>query len=259
MDLGLQGRCVFITGGSKGIGLACAKGFLAEGARVAIASRQPGNIAAACAELAGDVFGITADFTQSAEAARAVAEVEQALGPIDVLVNSAGAARRTPPDELTTADWHAAMEAKYFSYIHAIDPVVKRMAARGSGVIVNVIGNGGKAPSPVHLPGGSANAALMLATAGLAQAYAARGVRVVGVNPGLTETDRVSEGFAATARLTGLGAEAVRQAAIERIPLGWIAEAREIADVVLFLASARASYVTGINLTLDGGAAPCIL
>lgn len=259
MDLGLQGRRVFITGGSKGIGLACAKGFLAEGARVAIASRHPSNIAAACAELGNDVIGITADFSKSTEAARAVAEVEQTLGPIDVLVNSAGAARRTPPDELTPADWHAAMEAKYFSYIHAIDPVVKRMAARGSGVIVNIIGNGGKSPSPVHLPGGSANAALMLATAGLAQAYAARGVRVVGVNPGLTETDRVAEGFAATARLTGLGADAVRQTALDRIPLGRIAEAREIADVVLFLASDRASYVTGINLTLDGGAAPSIL
>jgi NAD(P)-dependent dehydrogenase (short-subunit alcohol dehydrogenase family) len=95
------------------------------------------------------------------------------------------------------------MDAKFFSYIHVIDPLIKRMAARGSGVIVNVIGNGGKVASPIHVAGGAANAALMLATAGLANAYAGRGVRVVGINPGLTNTDRVAEGLRAEARLSG--------------------------------------------------------
>jgi len=110
---------------------------------------------------------------------------------------------RTPPDDLDAAAWRAAMDAKFFSYIHVIDPLIKRMAARGSGVIVNVIGNGGKVASPIHVAGGAANAALMLATAGLANAYAGRGVRVVGINPGLTNTDRVAEGLRAEARLSG--------------------------------------------------------
>ena len=140
------------------------------------------------------------DAQQAAGIARAV---EAALGPVGMLVNSAGAARRTPPAELTAAHWHAAMDAKYFPYIHAIDAVLPGMAQRGAGAVVNVIGMGGKLASPTHLPGGSANAALMLATAGLANAFAAKGVRINAVNPGLTATERMQEGLAAEARLSG--------------------------------------------------------
>jgi NAD(P)-dependent dehydrogenase (short-subunit alcohol dehydrogenase family) len=260
MDLGLHGKVVLVTGGSKGIGLACARAFLAEGARVAIVSRSADNLAAARAEI-GDVLGLTvaADLSDPAQAAAAMEAAEEKLGPIDVLVNSAGAARRTPPTDLTPAAWHAAMQAKYFTYIHAIDPVVKRMAARGSGVIVNVIGNGGKLAATTHLAGGAANAALMLATAGLATAYAPRGVRVVGVNPGLTDTDRVAEGMLADAKLSGLSVEDARARAVARIPLGRMARAEEIADVVVFLASARASYVTGVNISMDGATAPIVV
>ena len=258
MDLGLTGKVVLVTGGSKGIGLACARGFLAEGARVAIASRAAENVAAARAAL-GDALGIAADLTDAEQAAAMIEEVERRLGPIDVLVNSAGAARRTPPDDLTPAAWHAAMQAKYFTYIHAIDPTVKRMAARGAGVIVNVIGNGGKVASPVHLAGGAANAALMLATAGLATAYAGRGVRVVGVNPGLTETDRVAEGMLADARLAGLSVAEAQARAVAKIPMGRMARAEEVADVVVFLASARASYVTGVNIAMDGATAAVVV
>ena len=258
MDLGLNNKVVLVTGGSKGIGLACARAFLAEGARVAIASRAAENVAAARAAL-GDALGIAADLTDAEQAAAMVEEVERRLGPIDVLVNSAGAARRTPPDDLTPEAWHAAMAAKYFTYIHAIDPVVKRMAARGAGVIVNVIGNGGKVASPVHLAGGAANAALMLATAGLATAYAGRGVRVVGVNPGLTETDRVAEGMLAGARLAGLSVAEAQARAVAKIPMGRMARAEEVADVVVFLASARASYVTGVNIAMDGATAAVVV
>ena len=258
MDLGLTDKAVFVTGGSKGIGLACARAFLAEGARVAVVSRSTDNLARARAEL-GDVATIAADLGDADQAARAVAEAARALGPIDVLVNSAGAARRTPPDELSPAAWHAAMDAKYFSYIHVIDPVVKQMAARGSGVIVNVIGNGGKIASPVHLAGGAANAALMLATVGLATAYAKRGVRVLGLNPGLTETDRVAEGMAADARLAGISVEEARARAVARIPMGRMARPEEIADAVLFLASGRASYLSGVVISMDGTTVPVVV
>jgi NAD(P)-dependent dehydrogenase (short-subunit alcohol dehydrogenase family) len=258
MDLGITERHVLVTGGSKGIGLACARAFLDEGARVTIVSRSGENLEKAAAIL-GDVGLVAADLANPEEAARAVAEAEAAGGPVDILVNSAGSARRTPADDLSPDHYRAAMDAKFFSYINVIDPVVKRMAERGAGVIVNVIGNGGKIASPIHIAGGAANAALMLATAGLANAYAGRGVRVLAVNPGLTETDRVAEGLAADAAAQGITVEEARRRGVSRIALGRYARPEEIADVVVFLASGRASYVSGVSITMDGVAVPTII
>lgn len=257
MNLGLTDKIILITGGSKGIGLACAQSLADEGAKIAICSRSQANINTALALLPGAI-GVTADLTNPDEAAAMVAAVTAKLGPIDILVNSAGAARRTPPEELTPTAWAAAMSAKYFSYIFVIDPVIKQMAARKSGVIVNIIGNGGKVASPVHIAGGAANAALMLATAGLAAAYADQGIRVVGVNPGLTETGRVAEGLQSTARAAGQTIEQALTASIAKIPLGRMAAPEEVADTVTYLASARASYLTGITITMDGAQTPVI-
>jgi NAD(P)-dependent dehydrogenase (short-subunit alcohol dehydrogenase family) len=258
MDLGLSEKAALITGGSKGIGLACAGLLAQEGCRVAISSRDRGNLDAAAKRIAGCVVH-AADLTSAEEAARMVDAVEREIGPIDILVNSAGAAKRTPPDDLDPAAWRAAMDAKFFTYVHAIDPLIKRMAARGRGVIVNVIGNGGKVASPTHIAGGAANAALMLATAGLANAYASRGVRVVGINPGLTNTDRVAEGLRAEARLSGTSPEEALKRALQRIPLGRMAEPHEIASVVCFLASAQASYLSGVTITMDGVTTPMVV
>jgi len=258
MELGLAQKIVLVTGGSKGIGLACAAGFLAEGATVAICSRDQANIDRAVASLPG-VAGFAADLTDAGAAAAMVAAVESQLGPVDVLVNAAGAARRTPPDELKPEFWRAAMDAKYFSYINVIDPMVKLMAARRTGVIVNVIGVGGKVASATHLAGGAANAALMLVTAGLATAYAPRGVRVVGVSPGLTETDRVAEGMQSEARIAGISVEDARARAVARIPLGRMASTAEVADAIVYLASDRAAYITGVSIAMDGGTNPVIL
>lgn len=262
MDLGLTDKVVLITGGSKGIGLACAKAFLAEGARVAIASRSKVNLVAAERQLKSDgreVVKVAGDLIDAANARRMVAEVEQALGPIDVLVNSAGGAKRTPPEELTPEAWRAAMDAKYFTYVHAIDAVIKGMAGRKRGAIVNIIGSGGKVASRTHLPGGAANAALMLVTAGLANAYGPHGVRVNAVNPGATLTDRLKAGMEVEARAAGIAADEALKRATERAPLGRLAQPEEIANAVLFLASDRASYITGAMIAMDGAVNPIVV
>jgi NAD(P)-dependent dehydrogenase (short-subunit alcohol dehydrogenase family) len=189
----------------------------------------------------------------------AVDAAEQALGPVDVLVNSAGAAKRTPLDELTPQVWADAMQAKYFSYINIIDPTIKRMAQRRTGAVINIVGNGGKVASPTHLAGGAANAALMLASVGWANAYASQGVRVNAINPGLTLTDRLQEGFKADARMRGISMDEVLNQAIAKLPLGRIATPEEIANAVLFLASGKASYVTGICMSLDGALNPIVV
>jgi NAD(P)-dependent dehydrogenase (short-subunit alcohol dehydrogenase family) len=258
MDLGLAGKVVLVTGGSKGIGLSCAKAFADEGARLAICSRSEATIARA-REILPSAFAVAADLSDAAQAAAMIDAVERQLGPIDILVNSAGAARRSPPDALTADFWRAAMDAKFFTTINVVDPLVKKMAQRRQGVIVTIIGAGGKVASSTHLAGGAANAALMLATAGLGAAYAAQGVRVVGVSPGLTETERVAEGMASEARLLGTDvAEALRRN-ITDIPIGRLAKPEEIANAVVFLASPKASYVTGVTLVMDGGRSPTVV
>ena len=258
MDLGLRGKKVLITGGSKGIGLACARGFMAEGAGVAIVSRSEGNLKKA-KEALRDPYTIAADLTDAAAAAAMVERVEKEFGPIDVLVNSAGAAKRTDADELTPAAWRAGMDAKYFSYINVIDPLIKRMGARGHGAVINIIGSGGKVASPTHLAGGAANAALMLATAGLAYAYASKGVRVVGVSPGVTNTERVAEGLKAEAKRANVSVEQAYRQMVARLPLGRPAEPEEIADIVVFAASERGRYLTGANISTDGAASHVVV
>ena len=262
MNLELEDKAVLITGGSKGIGLACARAFAEEGARVAIVSRSQENLDRAAATLLKEghhVLAVAADLRDAQQAHDMARTIEQKLGGVDVLVNSAGAANRTPPDELTAQHWQAAMQAKYFTYIHAIEAVLPGMVTRGGGAIVNVVGSGGKQASPIHLPGGAANAALMLASAGLGNAFAGKNIRVNAVNPSATLTERLQEGIAADARQSGSTPGQTLALRTRQHPMGRFAEPREVADVVVFLASKRASYVNGAVLTVDGGAAATVV
>jgi len=261
MDLELKGKVVLITGGSKGIGLACARTFLSEGGRVAIVSRSPENLEAARQLLAAparDLICISCDLTVRASAAAMVAEVEKRLGPVDVLVNSAGAAKRYLPEELNEEAWHAAMDAKYFTYIHTIDAVLPGMAKRGQGVVINIIGMGGKVATPIHLPGGAANSALMLATVGLANVYGPKGIRINAINPGSTMTDRVREALRLEAKKRGQSEEEVLAQLQAKVPLKRYAAPEDIANLTLFLASNKASYITGAIVPMDGGLNPVL-
>jgi len=257
VELDLAGKVVLITGGSKGIGLACARAFRGEGAKVAIASRSRENLERALAG-SGVALSIVADLTGADAARDMVRECQDRLGDIDVLVNSAGAAKRYLPEDLDASAWHAAMDAKYFTYIHAMDAVLPGMAARGSGNVVNIIGMGGKLATPYHLPGGAANSALMLATVGLASVYGPKGVRINAINPGATLTDRVREALRIEAMARHSTEDEVLAQGQARVPLRRYATAEEIANVALFLASARSSYVTGALIPMDGGSTPVI-
>lgn len=262
MELGLRGKNVLITGGSKGIGLACARAFAAEGARVAISSRGRDNLDAAARAIKAnghELVTAVADLVDANAAIAMAAEVERRLGPIDILVNSAGAARRTVPENLDMQAWHAAMDSKYFTTVHAIQAVLPGMVARKRGAIVNIVGQGGKIAGPAHLPGGSANAALMLVSVGLANAWGRSGVRVNAINPGTTLTERAKSGFEVEAQRLGISEDEARRQGEARIPLGRYAQPEEIAAVALFLASDAASYVTGAVIPMDGGAASTVV
>jgi NAD(P)-dependent dehydrogenase (short-subunit alcohol dehydrogenase family) len=268
MDLGLKNKVVLVTGGSKGIGLACARAFAAEGAKVAIVSRDPANLARAREQLASEGLHVhltRADLHEAHSAADIVEEVTTAVGPIDVLINSAGAARRYDPETLDAAAFRATMEAKYFPYIYPQQEVLRRMAERMKagegaepGTIVNIIGMGGKVASDIHIAGGAANAALMLATVGLAHYYARYGIRINAINPGSTLTERVEEALKLDASQQGVDTAEALARGEAKVPLGRFAKPGEIADVALFLASRRASYVTGAIVPMDGGSTPLI-
>lgn len=261
MEREFDSKRVLVTGAGKGIGLACARAFLLAGARVVGVARDPHTLAAARDALAGEGLAMrveAVDLVDAQAAGALVDRVEKELGAIDVLVCAAGAARRYGPDELDAGAYRQAMDAKYFATMHVVQPVIARMAGRGQGNIVAIVGQGGRQANPMHIAGGAANSALMLATVGLARAYAARGVRVNAINPGLTRTSRVEEGIEAEARATGRDSAELLEAAIARIPMGRMAEPDEIAQVALFLASPRASYVSGAIIPMDGCAASVI-
>ncbi|MBS7780528.1 SDR family NAD(P)-dependent oxidoreductase [Acidovorax sp. CCYZU-2555] len=271
MDLKLKNKVVLVTGGSQGLGLASARSLLAEGARVALVARHAGRLAQAVAQLAEegwkDVKAFAADLGTPQEAERVVAEVEQALGPIDVLINSAGAARRRAPSELDAAAWSEAISAKFLPYIHAQDAVLRRFGERARaagqtgetapqreiGAIVNIVGTGGKVPSEPHIAGGAANAALLLATIGLAQYHARFGIRINAVNPGVTETGRIAQTLQSQAQRLGVSVAQARALGESALPLRRYGQAAEVADVVAFVASERASYMVGALVSVDGG------
>jgi NAD(P)-dependent dehydrogenase (short-subunit alcohol dehydrogenase family) len=249
VDLQLAGKTAVVTGASKGIGLACVEALAREGAVVTGLSRDPANLAKAQQELADVSFEVAAVDLTDSDATRAVFE---RIGVPDILINCAGAARRTPVDELDSAALHAAMEAKYFTYMHATEAVIRGMAERGSGAVVNVVGQGGRAANPLHIGGGAANAALMLASVGYAKAYAGQGVRVNVINPGTTRTNRVDEGLEAAVRASGRPKDELLAEMVQEIPMGRFGEPAEVANMAVFLASPAASYVTASIITMDG-------
>lgn len=259
MDLGLSGKRVLITGGSRGIGFACARGFLAEGADVVIAARDAERLKVAKKELAaraqGRVETVTIDMGKPG-AADSLAERFAAAHPaIDILVNNAGAIPGGDILAVDEAKWRAAWELKVFGYVNLARAMFKGMSQRKQGVILNIIGLGGEAMNFNYAAGAAGNAALMALTQAMGSRSADHGVRVLGINPGLVATDRME--FLMRTRAEKELGDANRWREIiakSDLPFGRAAEPDEIANVAVFLASEKASYMTGCVVRVDGGA-----
>jgi NAD(P)-dependent dehydrogenase (short-subunit alcohol dehydrogenase family) len=251
MELGLQGRRALITGGSQGIGLACAHGLAAEGADVAIAARTVGPLKEATRALrTGYRVEVTSHSCDLARPQHQQALVD-VVGPVDVLINNAGA---VPPGGLDDVDdhaWRSAWDLKVYGTINLCRLMLPLMVERGSGVIINIMGSSANRPTADFAAGASGNAALVALTTALGSTAPLDGVRVVGVNPGLTVTGRMEALLRAQA-LQRLGDP---QRWTELVPTDPPpARPEQIADVVIFLASDRAAHVSGTTVTVDGGA-----
>jgi hypothetical protein len=252
MELGLNGRRVLVTGGSQGIGLAVARGFLAEGASVTIVARDERRLAQAAADLAS--AGGVAVRPHAADLAQrgAPEALADAFPDTDILVNNAGAVPTGDIFDVDEARWRAAWDLKVFGYVNLMRAMYGHMRGRAPKVIVNVLGLGGERPQWRYVCGNAANVALAGVTKSLGGRSIDDGIRVVAVNPGGVETARMVA-LQRTRAARELGdADRWREFFADK-PLQRAATPEEVANVILFLASDRASWVSGAVVPVDGG------
>jgi len=254
VDLQLKGRCALVTGASKGIGLATARAFAAEGCNLRLTARSADALARARDDIGKrhgvDVQMHAADLSRS----DSIADLVQRWSNVDILVNNAGEIPSGPLESLSEEDWRRSYDLKPFGYILLTRGIYMAMKARGSGVIVNDIGNSGENWDANYIAGSTANAALMAFTKALGGQSLDFGIRVVGVNPGPVETERMIK-INKRRALDWYGDESRWEELREKYPGGRPASAEEVADLIVFLASPRAGYITGAIVTIDGGIA----
>jgi NAD(P)-dependent dehydrogenase (short-subunit alcohol dehydrogenase family) len=254
MDLALSGRRALITGASKGIGFASAKLLAQEGCDVVLVSRTMPDLERAKSEIETTApkvrVEIAAHDLSKDEAVPAL--VERFGGRIDILVNNAGAIPGGTLADIDQPRWREAWELKLFGYVGMTRAFHAKMAARKSGVIVNVIGAAGERVSASYIAGSTANAGLMAFTRALGAASPAQGVRVVGINPGPVSTGRLETLQRGRAKSLYGDPERWREMLAD-LPFGRAATPEEIAAMVAFLASDLSAYTTGTIVTIDGG------
>jgi len=252
MELGLTGKRVLVTGASKGIGLACAQSFAAAGCDLVLASRDAAALAAVAESLrAARQVRVEVHAADLSHAAARVALCAN-FPEIDVLVNNAGAIPGGRVQDIPIERWQEAWDLKVLGYIHLVHLYLPAMETRGSGVIVNIIGMAGRAPRAEYVCGASGNAALIAFTQAVGARSVDAGVRVIGINPSATRTGRVETLARSRARLQ-FGDEERWPEMLKDLPFGRPIEPAEVADLAVFLASARASYLSGTVVDLDGG------
>lgn len=256
MDLKLTGKTAIVTGASEGIGKAIALGLAKEGVDVAICARRREPLEATAQEIAAEtgrkIVAIPTDLTKAAEAEAFVKKAKDELGRIDILVNNAGSAPGGVLETLSEDDWNQALQLKFMGYVRCMRYALPIMVEQGGGRVVNLIGNDGRKPSYWEIAPGAANAAGYNLTLALAGQYGKDGISFVAVNPGPVRTERWAGLVKAMARDMNLSYEEADKLAPESIPLGRIAETREVADLVIMLASPLAHFVSGTMIEIDG-------
>lgn len=257
VELGLRGKAALVAAASKGIGKACALGLAAEGARVAICARTAADLETAAEEIraktGAEVLAIPADVTREADVRAAVAGTVRAFGGLDILVTNAGGPPLGGFGQMTDADFQAAFELNLLSTVRMIREALPHMRARRWGRIINIQSTSVKQP----IDGLLLSNAIRPGVQGLAKTLAGElgrdGITVNTVCPGRILTDRLRSGLGGRAKALGIAYEDFVRQEMASIPLGRIGQPEEIAGVVAFLASERASYITGVTLPVDGG------
>ena len=254
MDLNLSGRTALVTGGSKGIGFGIAQALAAEGCHLHLASRNAADLEAARGRIVGvhpvKVTCHALDLAVSANAAKLGRECRD----VDILINNAGAIPQGTLTRLDEKTWRDSWDLKVFGYINLTREIYGAMCERGRGAIINIIGGAGERPTNGYLAGSMANSGLMAFSRALGAESPNHGVRVLGLNPSATATDRGVTRWRNQAK-EQLGDPERWRELTKTFPFGRPAEVREIADVVVFLCSDRASYMSGTIVSVDGGAA----
>jgi len=254
MELGLQNKKVLITGASRGIGFACAQRFAVEGAQILMISQDTGRLELAEQKIIDTTqtspTAIAADLTD--EAARK--KLFEDHPDIDILVNNAGAIQGGSLFDMSLDDWRKSWELKVFGYIHMCQLYGQMMKTRKKGVIVNIIGMAGRALSADYICGSTGNAALIAFTQALGAELQNHQVRIFGINPSPTETDRVKSLYQRRALSKFGDAEKWRDMLdASRLPFGRLKQPDEVANLAAMCCSDSVGYLSGTVIDMDGG------
>ena len=248
MDLKLAGKSVLVTGGSKGIGLACAMGFAAEGCKLHLVARDSGRLAEARHRIQRDWPVEVMTYAENLRDGEAVRQLAAHCSGVDILVNNAGDIPGGSLLDIDEARWRHAWDLKVLGYVNMTREMFGHMKGRG-GVIVYVIGMAGEKPSFEYICGATANAGLAAFTKALGARSVEFGVRVLGVHPPATRTDRIVALMRTVAKQK-YGSESRIDDVMRDGSFGKIIEPAQVADTVVFLASERASHLSGVVLNL---------
>lgn len=253
MELNLKGRIALITGGSRGIGFGIATGLAAAGCHLHLASRSAEDLQRAVTRIKDEYQVEVTPHALDLSRFDSLNALAETCGDIDILINNAGA---IPAGTLASVDeltWRQAWDLKVFGYIHLMRMIYSRMCSLRRGVIVNIAGTAGERPLAGYVAGSMGNAAIIALSRALGGESLDHGVRVLAVNPGPTETDRVY-GFLKGRASSELGDAERWRELTARLPAGRLASIAEVANMVTFLCSDLSSYTSGTVVTIDGGA-----